>query len=196
MRKAYCAIIFSFLFLSASAQEVARISGKPVSSKAFIWFYKRNHNGNGNASYRQLEDYLNLYLNFKLKVLDALEMGFDKDTAYINEVSNYEKALRGRKRTAAKNETYTMIMNEYRDAVLMFNISEIKVWDKAQNDEAQLRTFYQQHKTDYADAPFEEVRGKVISDYQQQLEHNWVASLRAKYTVEVYPETLRKLAKL
>lgn len=161
-----------------------------------MWFYKRNHGGNGNASFRQLEDYLNLYLNFKLKVLDALEMGFDKDTAYINEVNNYETALRGRKRAAAKNETYTMIMNEYKDAVLMFNISEIKVWNKAQNDEAGLAAFYRQHKDNYQNVTFENVRDKVTNDYQLQLEQDWIGQLRQKYTVEVFPEALKRLAKL
>ncbi|SHF71002.1 hypothetical protein [Pedobacter caeni] len=196
MRKTYCIIIFSLTFASAFAQNVASINGKPVGSKEFMWVYQKNHYGAGNAAFKELEDYLNLYLNFKLKVLDAIEMGFDKDTAYLTEIKNYEAALRSRKKISNSKATYSMIMNEYRNAVLMFNISEIKVWDKSQSDENQLRDFYEKNKGFYKESSFEDVKGKVITDYQEVLEKEWVDTLRKKYPVKIYQEELRKLAKL
>lgn len=42
---------------------------------------------------------------------------------------------------------------------------------------------------------FEEVRGKIISDYQNQLEENWIKSLRKKYKVEVKDKALKKVKK-
>lgn len=161
-----------------------------------MWVYQKNHYGAGNAAFKELEDYLNLYLNFKLKVLDAIEMGFDKDTAYLTEIKNYEAALRSRKKISNSKATYSMIMNEYRNAVLMFNISEIKVWDKSQSDENQLRDFYEKNKGFYKESSFEDAKGKVITDYQEVLEKEWVDTLRKKYPVKVYQEELRKLAKL
>lgn len=196
MRKAYCIIIFSLTFGGAFAQNVASINGKPVGSKEFMWFYKKNHSGNTNAGFKDLEAYLKLYLDFKLKVLDAVEMGFDRDTAFLREIKNYEVALRSKKRMPTSKTGYTMLMNEYRDAVLMFNISEIKVWNKAQNDEYQLRDFYERHKDSYQESSFDQAKGKVISDYQEVLENNWIEALRKQYIVKVYPEELRKLAKL
>ena len=38
-----------------------------------------------------------------------------------------------------------------------------------------------------------ETRGKVISDYQSELELNWIASLRAKYAVSINTEVLHSL---
>ncbi|NQX42739.1 hypothetical protein SAMN05421820_11217 [Pedobacter steynii] len=196
MRKTYCIIIFSLTFAGAFAQNVASINGKPVGSKEFMWVYKKNHSGVANAAFKELEDYLNLYLNFKLKVLDAIEMGFDKDTAYLTEIKNYEAALRTRKKISNTKATYSMVLNEYKNAVLMFNISELKVWDKAQNDEDQLRSFYERNKLFYKDGSFEELKGKIINDYQDVLEREWVVALRKKYPVKVYEAELRKLAKL
>lgn len=196
MRKTYCIIIFSLTFAGAFAQNVASIKGKPVGSKEFMWVYKKNHTGAANAAFKELEDYLNLYLNFKLKVLDAIEMGFDKDTAYLTEIRNYEAALLARKKISNTKATHSMIMNEYKNAVLMFNISELKVWDKAQNDEDQLRSFYERNKPFYKEGSFDEIKGKVINDYQEVLEREWVSALRKKYPVKVYEAELRKLAKL
>ena len=166
MRKAYCIIILSLFVSSAYAQNVAVINGKAISNKEFIWFYKKNHAGNSGASYQQLEDYLNLYINFKLKVLDAREMGLDRDTAYLNEVANYEAATRAQKRGSTTNAEYPLIINEYKEAVLMFNISEMKLWNKAQNDEE-----------------------------QKKLEDEWMDELRKRYTIKINKEEIRKLTK-
>lgn len=91
--------------------------------------------GSSAVSAKDLEAYLNQYINFKLKVLDAKEMGLDTDTAYLAEIKNYETALEAQKRTAKNSKTYAMIINEYCDAALMFNVSEIKVWNKAKEDQ-------------------------------------------------------------
>ena len=195
MRKVYCAIIISLFITSAFAQNVAVVNGKPISNKEFMWVYKKNHSGNGNAAYEDLQTYLDLYINFKLKVLEAKELGLDKDTAYLSEVKNYEHALRTQKRISKTKPEYVFIMNEYKDAVLMFNISEIKVWNQAQSDENQLRIFYDKNKSVYLQSSFEGARGQVITDYQQELENEWIKELRKKYPVKINQDEIRKLAK-
>ena len=42
---------------------------------------------------------------------------------------------------------------------------------------------------------FEDVRGLVTADYQEQLEGQWVAELRRKYPVEVYYDVLKTVNK-
>jgi len=166
VRKVYCIIILSLLVNSAYAQNVAVIDGKAISNREFMWFYKKNHPGVSNASYQQLEEYLDLYVNFKLKVLDAKKMGLDRDTAYLNEVANYEAATRSQKRGSTTKANYSFIINEYKEAVLMFNISELKLWNKAQNEEE-----------------------------QKKLEQDWTDELRKRYTVKINKEEIRKLTK-
>jgi len=161
-----------------------------------MWFYKKNHSGNANTTYLDLETYLNLYINFKLKVLEAKESGLDKDTAYTREIRNYEYAMRSQKKASKTNAEYSFIMNEYRDAVLMFNISEKKIWDKVQNDETQVLAFYEQHKERYGQRPFDDVKGQVITDFQQKIEDEWTTDLRKRFSIKIHQNELRKLAKL
>jgi hypothetical protein len=160
-----------------------------------MWVYKKNHAGVANASYVELASYLDLYVNFKLKVNDAKAIGLDADTAYKNEINGYERALKVQKKASPKNIEYDFIMNEYREGVLMFNISEKKVWSKAQDNESTLYDFYNKNVEKYANKSFSEVKGQVISDYQQHLEEDWIKILKTKYSVKINEEELRKLAK-
>lgn len=161
-----------------------------------MWVYKKNHGGVASASYADLVAYLDLYINFKLKVIDARAMGLDADTAYKTEINGYENALKAQKKTSPKNLEYAFIMNEYREGVLMFNISEKKIWSKVWDNENKLREFYSSNSANYGNKGFDEVRGQVIADYQQSLENEWIKILRAKYTVKINDEELRHLAKL
>ncbi len=160
-----------------------------------MWFYKKNHAGNANASDKDLAAYLNLYIDFRLKVLDARELGMDQDTTYLAEVKEYESSLNAQKRVTKSKPEYTFMLNEYQDAVLMFNLTEQKIWSRSLNEETELRNFYGTHKNDYPEGSFDDVKLQVITDYQQSLENKWVAELRKKYTVKVNQDELRKLAK-
>ena len=104
--------------------------------------------------------------------------------------------VQAQKKTSPKNIEYAFIMNEYREGVLMFNISEKKVWSKAWDDENKLREFYSANASNYANKSFDEARGQVIADYQQNLENEWIKLLRSKYTVKINDDELRHLAKL
>lgn len=159
-----------------------------------MWVYKKNHSGVTSAAHKDLADYLDLYINFKLKVIDAKGMGLDTDTAYKAEINGYEHALKTQKKTSPKNKEYDFIMNEYREGVLMFNVSEIKIWSKIQDNEDQLRAFYVKNSAKY-DKDFEESKGQVIADYQHELEKEWIKLLKAKYTVKINDDELKKLAK-
>jgi len=174
---------------------VASVNGKSISSKEFMWVYKKNHAGVTSASYQELAAYLDLYINFKLKVIDAKGMGLDVDTAYKKEINGYEQALKAQKKASPKNIEYSFIMNEYREGVLMFNASEKKIWSKVQDNESQLHDYYSKYISKYDGKGFEEVKGQVIADYQQSLEDEWIKALKLKYTVKVNEDELKKLAK-
>lgn len=195
VKSAYCLFIFSLLCSKTFAQNVAVISNKPLSSKEFMWAYKKSHNGNATADYDNLLSYLNLYINFKLKVLDARDMGLDKSNTYQEELKTYESTLASHKKPGVSNKDYGYLLNEYREGVLMFNVSEQKIWNKAQDDDQAIETFYNKNKQTY-DKPFIEIKGQVIADYQQSLEEKWLKNLKEKYTIKINEDELRKLAKL
>lgn len=194
LKKAYCLFIFSIIFSYSFAQNVAAINGKSISIKEFLWAYKKSHNGISSTDYASLENYLNLYINFKLKVLDARETGLDKNSIYQEEIKTYETALVAHKKTDARHKDQDFLLNEYKEGVLMFNISEKKIWNKAQDDEQALQEFYNKNQQNY-NKPLSDVRGQVIADYQQSLEENWLKGLRQKHQIKINEQELRKLAK-
>lgn len=57
---------------------------------------------------------------------------------------DYEEA-----RLSDKYEDYRMLYREYRDGILLFSLMDEKVWTKAVNDTAGLKTFYEQNKANY-----------------------------------------------
>ncbi|GAA3968402.1 hypothetical protein GCM10022246_21430 [Pedobacter ginsengiterrae] len=160
-----------------------------------MWAYKKSHNGNTPSDYNDLLAYLNLYIDFKLKVLDAREMGLDKNATYQEEVKTYESALTTHKKISNSGKDHNYLVNEYKEGVLMFNVSEQKIWEKAQEDEQAIDDFYRKNKKNY-NKELSEIRGEVIADYQQKLEEDWLKNLREKYLVKINENEVKKLAKL
>lgn len=54
-----------------------------------------------------------------------------------------------RKRLELENEDYAGILNEYRDGLLIFDVMDENIWQKAKNDSVGLQNYYEQHKQDY-----------------------------------------------
>ena len=89
-----------------------------------------------------------------------------------------------------KYPEFGYLMQEYRDGILLFNISKDMVWDKASKDEAKLKEIYEQGNYD---KPYNKVRGIVISQYQDTLEQEWINVLREKYTIKVNQDILKTI---
>lgn len=195
MKKACLVLFFAFAGKLLFAQNVATINGNPISSKEFLWVYKKNHAGQDKLDYKDLTAYLELYVNFKLKVAEARALGLDTVEDYKQEIAGYEEALKTQKKVLVDSQEYAYIMNEYREGVLMFNVCEQKIWGKAQEDSEQLKTYFASNEKKYEGKAFDEVRGQVVGDYQQQLETNWINSLRSKYKIKINQAELKKLAK-
>ena len=81
-------------------------------------------------------------------------------------------------------------MQEYRDGILLFNISKDTIWNKASQDEVKLKELYEKGNFD---KPYNKVRGIVISQYQDELEKQWIKALREKYTIVVNEEVLNSI---
>ncbi len=195
VRKAYCLFVFSLMYGISFAQNVAVVNGKSISAREFMWAYKKSHNGNISVAYDTLQSYLNLYINFKLKVLDARDMGLDKSASYQEEIKTYQDALTAHKKVGTSNKDRDFLLNEYREGVLMFNVSEQKIWNKAQEDDQAINNFYNRNQKNYH-KPLNEVRGDVSADYQQSLEEKWLKSLKQRYQVRINENELKKLARL
>lgn len=86
-----------------------------------------------------------------------------------------------------KYPEFGLLMQEYKDGILLFNISQDKIWNRASQDEAKLKELYSKGNFD---KPYNKVRGIIISQYQDELEKEWVKELRGKYTITVNQKVL------
>lgn len=69
------------------------IGDKSVSKAEFERIYRKNESNAATADNKSLDDYLELFINFKLKVVEAENMGMDTTTAFRKELSGYRKKL-------------------------------------------------------------------------------------------------------
>ena len=81
--------VFWFAAVTAQAQSdpvVMTVNGVPVTRSEFRYSYYKN-NGNGQADRKSVEDYAQLYANYKLKVAAALDAHLDTSAAFLQELA-------------------------------------------------------------------------------------------------------------
>ncbi len=90
-------LICQFVLLAASAQEndktLFSINGKEVPVSEFLYIYNKNNNDKDKYSKKSLNNYLDLYINFKLKVEEARALGLDTLPKLREELKGYQKQL-------------------------------------------------------------------------------------------------------
>jgi peptidyl-prolyl cis-trans isomerase SurA len=87
-----------FLALSASAYAqttdpvLMTINNKPVHKSEFEYIYNKN-NSNNSLDKKSLDEYVDLFVNFKLKVEEAKSQGIDTTKSFVNELAGYRTQL-------------------------------------------------------------------------------------------------------
>lgn len=90
--------LFAFLALSSSLfAQVAdpilmTLNGNPVLKSEFEYIYNKN-NSNNSLDKKTLDEYVDLFVNFKLKVEEAKAQGIDTTQAFITELAGYRSQL-------------------------------------------------------------------------------------------------------
>lgn len=69
---------------------VMSIGGTPVKLSEFEYVYNKNKD---NPSETPLEEYIELYTNFRLKVKEAIDLGMDTTPKFLNEFNQYKNEL-------------------------------------------------------------------------------------------------------
>ncbi|MCF6212644.1 MAG: peptidylprolyl isomerase [Flavobacteriaceae bacterium] len=111
------------------------------------------------------------------------------------------KQFKGRKvldyyksKLAITNPDYAASVNDFKEGLLLFDVMQEKVWEKAKKDSLGLRAYYMLNRSKYP-KDFEKNKGIIISDYQDFLEREWLVTLRKKYPLEINKKALKKLIK-
>lgn len=87
---------------------------------------------------------------------------------------------------------FAKTLREYEEGLLIYELMQRKIWNKAATDKVGLEIFYNYNKKNYK-KPLEEIKGKVMNDYQVSLEKDYIATLKRKNKINVNKKTLKKL---
>lgn len=86
--------ILSLAQSPAKDQVLFTFGGNPVSLGEFDYVYRKNNINDDNAySQKSLEEYLELYINFRLKVKEAESLGMDTLRSIMDELKGYREQL-------------------------------------------------------------------------------------------------------
>ena len=143
MKIKYLVIITLFMAASVSSfsQTIVTIAGEKTSTDDFLaLFNKNNYSDKEKVS---VEDYMKLYINFKLKVKEAEVLGLDKDPAFINELKGYRDQLAKPYLVDEKtnqhliNEAYNNMKYDIRASHILINLPKyatghdtVEAWNK------------------------------------------------------------------
>jgi peptidyl-prolyl cis-trans isomerase SurA len=89
-------VFFSTLLFAQNNEEILlTINNEVKVTKAeFERIYKKNNSNNeASADAKSLDDYVQLFINFKLKVLEAQKLGIDTSKNFVNELKGYRAQL-------------------------------------------------------------------------------------------------------
>ena len=92
MKKSILFLVAAMSFLTAAAQgsdeTLMTINGKPVSAGEFLYIYEKNNQA-GALDPKTMDEYLEMFINFKLKVAEAEAQGIDTTEAFKKELKGY-----------------------------------------------------------------------------------------------------------
>lgn len=97
---------------SIDSENLMTIGGETISVKEFLRVYNKNIDLVQDESQKNIDYYLNLYTNYKLKLKEARTLGFDKKDSYKKEFESYKNQL-SKAYTNDKEVTETLVKEAY-----------------------------------------------------------------------------------
>ena len=90
-------VCFCFTFLAQAQLEkddvLFTVDGDPIMASEFVRVYNKNLDLVKDESQKDVDAYLELFINYQLKVKEARRLGLQDDAKYIREFNNYKKQL-------------------------------------------------------------------------------------------------------
>ena len=97
MKKKLCLIIGLIVGANVFSQNMDRtimtISNENVSVDDFLSIYNKNRKVGEELDPKKIDEYVELFINFKLKVKEAESLGMDTVPSFLNELSGYRRQL-------------------------------------------------------------------------------------------------------
>lgn len=107
-------LLFSIFTLSVFSQNadpvLLQVANEKVTKNEFIKVFEKNNIKNEKPDAKAIEEYLDLYINFRLKVTEAKALGMDTIKSFRDELAGYRKQLA--QPYLADNETNEKMIQE------------------------------------------------------------------------------------
>lgn len=97
MKRALGFILFVFAAAAVFSQRknpaVLSVNGTAVYTDELAYLFRKNYTSKNDHNREKVDEYLNLYVRFKLKVTEALNRGFDTTRQFVKEFNTYRSEL-------------------------------------------------------------------------------------------------------
>ncbi len=87
------AFLINFGVSAQNSDIILSVGPEKITKKEFEYVFKKNNKNSENPTESSLREYLDLYINYKLKVIEAKSLGMDTVNTFIKELSGYRKQL-------------------------------------------------------------------------------------------------------
>jgi peptidyl-prolyl cis-trans isomerase SurA len=159
-----------------SLKPIATFAQKTVTIQDFINFLDRFK---GDELNNKVQEFLNRHYE-----------NFMKETMIKYEFDNLEN----------KYPEYKELITEYHHGMILFEMTNEKIWSVSLQDSTKLEEFYEKIKFDYLNSagvpkPFADIRSAVLTEYQNELEKVWIAGLKEKYPVWINEDLFELILK-
>ena len=141
------------------------IDGRNISANEFLYLYTKN--STDSSSVQTPRAYASLFAVFKMKVFEAESCGIDTLPEFKAELAGY---------VATIDPSDKLLHQEYRDGMLLFEISNRRVWKKSTSDTDGLAGLFHRQRDRYKwDQPH--AKGWVIYTHDDATAHDACAYL-------------------
>ncbi|WP_026896950.1 peptidylprolyl isomerase [Daejeonella oryzae] len=126
MRKPFLAFFILCSISSIQAQTLVKLGSKEVTVQEFLWVYNKSNGTPPAFDEKSLKSYLDLYSNFRLKVIDAEAHGLDQEEGFKQELDGYRAKLAERY-LLEREVSDKLIVEAYERSQKIINASHILV---------------------------------------------------------------------
>lgn len=143
-RFTFCVAMFVAIVSNAQQkndQTLITIGNEKIPSSEFVRIFLKNNPDAKLVDAKSIEEYLNLYTNFRLKVIDALYAKLDTSVSFKNELAGYRQQL-ARPYMVDKETEQRLIAEAYERMKYDINASHILISVPEQNTPADTLKLY------------------------------------------------------
>lgn len=126
----FISLIASMFSLAQTDEVLLTIDDNKILKDEFVRIYEKNKTNLSTGEVTSLNDYLELFINFKLKVFEAQKLGLDTMSDFITEFSGYKKQLSrpylldSKANESIIQEAYKRMTQEIRASHILVKLSE------------------------------------------------------------------------